>query len=175
MTRFEREMWIIEGGAELKVFDLDLGNGAPVRAGITICYDVEFPLIAQAMAAAGADLLLCPSCTDTLAGANRVQTGARARALENQVFVAVSPTVGLAEWSPAVDVNVGWASVLTTPDRFMPDDGVIAQGELSQPGWVHAELDFAALAATREEAQVYTRRDWPTQSQPSLEVTAITL
>jgi len=174
MTRFEREAWIITGGAELKVFDLDLGP-APLRLGITICYDVEFPLIAQAMAAAGAALILCPSCTDTLAGAHRVQTGARARALENQVYVAVAATVGLAEWSPAVDVNVGWASVLATPDRGMPDDGVIAQGELSKPGWVHAELDFAALAATRQEAQVYTRRDWPAQSQPSLEVTAVRL
>lgn len=175
MTRFEREMWIIAGGAALKVFDLDLGGPAPVRAGITICYDVEFPLIAQAMASAGADLILCPSCTDTLAGANRVQTGARARALENQVFVAVSPTVGLAEWSPAVDVSVGWASVLAPPDRGMPDDGVIAQGALSQPGWVYAELDFTALAETREEAQVYTRRDWPSQSLPSLDVTAVKL
>jgi predicted amidohydrolase len=75
MTRFEREVWIIAGGAELKVFDLDIGGAAPLRAGITVCYDVEFPLIAQAMAAAGADLILCPSCTDTLAGAHRVQTG----------------------------------------------------------------------------------------------------
>lgn len=175
MTRFEREVWIIAGGAELKVFDLDIGGAAPLRAGITVCYDVEFPLIAQAMAAAGADLILCPSCTDTLAGAHRVQTGARARALENQVFVAVSPTVGLAEWSPAVDVNVGWASLLAPPDRGMPDDGVIARGELSQPGWVHADLDFTALAATRAEAQVYTRRDWPTQSLPSLDVTMVRL
>src|SRR3546814_12784446 len=79
-------------------------------------------------------------------GANRVQTGARARALENQVFVAVSPTVGLAEWSPAVDVSVGWASVLAPPDRGMPDDGVIAQGALSQPGWVNGELGVGALA-----------------------------
>ncbi|WP_370156611.1 carbon-nitrogen hydrolase family protein [Ferrovibrio sp.] len=175
MTRFEREAWIIEGGAGLKVFDLDFGHAAPLRVGITICYDVEFPLIAQAMAQAGADLILCPSCTDTLAGANRVQTGARARALENQVFVAVSPTVGLAEWSPAVDVNVGWASMLATPDRGMPDDGVIAMGELSKPGWVHAELDFDALRQTREDAQVYTRRDWPAQSQPSLDVTPVSL
>src|SRR3546814_9627267 len=117
MTRFEREAWIITGGAALKVFDLDLGGPVPLRAGITICYDVEFPLIARAMAAAGADLILCPSCTDTLAGANRVQSGARARAPEDQVFVAVSPTVGLAEWSTAVDVSVGWARVLEPPDR----------------------------------------------------------
>ena len=69
--------------------------------GIAICYDIEFPLIAHAMARAGAELILAPSCTDTIAGANRVHVGARARALENQVYVAVAPTVGQAPWSPA--------------------------------------------------------------------------
>lgn len=175
MTRFEREVWNIHGGDELKVFDISPNGGEPVRVGISICYDIEFPLIARAMAAAGADLILAPSCTDTMAGANRVQVGARARALENQVYVAVSPTVGLAEWSLAVDINVGWASILATPDRGFPDDGVIARGELSQPGWVHAELDFAALKAAREQTEVFTRKDWDGQDKPSLQVTAITL
>ncbi|WP_298724448.1 carbon-nitrogen hydrolase family protein [uncultured Ferrovibrio sp.] len=174
MTRFEREVWGIYGGDELKVFDI-AGKTGNVRIGIAICYDIEFPLIAHAMSAAGADLILAPSCTDTMAGANRVQVGARARALENQVYVAVSPTVGLAEWSLAVDVNVGWASILATPDRGFPDDGVIARGELSQPGWIHAELDFAALKAAREETEVFTRKDWDGQDKPSLEVTAIKL
>jgi predicted amidohydrolase len=110
-----------------------------------------------------------------MAGANRVQVGARARALENQVYVAVSPTVGLAEWSLAVDVNVGWGSVLAPPDRGFPDDGTIACGALSQPGWVHAELDFAALRANRDHAEVFTARDWPDQALPSLDVKAVAL
>src|SRR3546814_10109425 len=41
MTRFEREAWIITGGAALKVFDLDLGGPVPLRAGITICRSEE--------------------------------------------------------------------------------------------------------------------------------------
>lgn len=167
MTRFERECWTIASGAGLKAFDAPFG-----RFGIAICYDIEFPLIARALSDAGADLILVPSCTDTLAGANRVQVGARARALENQIYVATSPTVGTAEWSPAVDVNTGWASVLATPDRGFPDDGVIAKGELNQPGWIHAEIDFALLRMAREDTQVFTRRDWTSQQFPSLEVTA---
>lgn len=174
MTRFEREAWIIEGGAGLKVFDIAV-KGETIRAGIAICYDIEFPLIAQAMAAKGADLILAPSCTDTLAGANRVIVGARARALENQVYVAVAPTVGMAEWSPAVDINVGWGGVFAAPDRGLPDDGVIVQGELSQPGWIYAELDFAALRESRVEAQVFTAKDWPAQSLPSLDVAVVAL
>lgn len=174
MTRFEREAWIIEGGAVLKVFDATI-NGEALRFGVNICYDVEFPLIAQAQAAAGADLILAPTCTDTLAGAHRVVTGARARALENQVFVAIAPTVGLADWSPAVDVNVGWAGIYAAPDRGLPDNGVIAEGELGKPGWIFAQLDFDVLRRARDEAQVFTAKDWPSQSLPSLGVEAVKL
>lgn len=174
MTRFETEDWIIAGGADLKVFDATV-NGAPLRFGVNVCYDIEFPLIARAMAAAGADLILVPSCTDTLAGAHRVTIGARARALENQICVATAPTVGVAPWSPAVDVNVGWAGVYAAPDRGLPDDGVLVQGARNEPGWVYASLDVEALRAARAMAQVFTRRDWPGQSLPSLQVTAVEL
>ncbi len=166
MTRFENEQWGVTGGDMLKVFDI----GA-AKIGIAICYDIEFPLIAHAMSEAGADLILAPSCTDTMAGANRVHVGARARALENQIYVALSPTVGNAPWSPAVDVNRGWAAVYATPDRGFPDDGVLAKGELDQPGWITAELDFTKLRAARDTAQVFTRKDWDSQSHPSLTVT----
>ncbi|WP_374301889.1 carbon-nitrogen hydrolase family protein [Ferrovibrio sp.] len=174
MTRFEREEWIIQGGAGLKIFEAKIG-GETIRFGINICYDIEFPLIAHAQAVAGADLVLAPSCTDTLAGANRVLVGARARALENQIYVAVAPTVGNAAWSPAVDVNVGWAGVFATPDRGLPDDGVIVQGELNRPGWIYADLDFGLLRRARDNAQVFIRRDWDGQMQPSLAVAVETL
>jgi predicted amidohydrolase len=166
MTRFEREQWGIAGGTLLNVFDI-----GDCKIGIAICYDIEFPLIAHAMSEAGAELILAPSCTDTLAGANRVHVGARARALENQVYVAVAPTVGEAAWSPAVDVNTGWAALYATPDRGFPDDGILAKGELNHPGWVYAELDFDRLRAARANAQVFTRADWNNQDQPSLKVT----
>ena len=170
MTRFEKEQWGISGGKELKIFDL-----GETRIGIAVCYDIEFPLIAHAFAKAGADLVLAPSCTDTVAGANRVHVGARARALENQIYVAVAPTVGNAEWSPAVDVNTGWAAVYSTPDRGFPDDGILVKGELDKPGWVSAELDFDALKRAREQAQVFTARDWDAQALPCLSVALVPL
>ncbi|HWY61022.1 MAG TPA: carbon-nitrogen hydrolase family protein [Rhizomicrobium sp.] len=166
MTRFEKEEWGVAGGGTLKIFDI-----GETKIGIAICYDIEFPLIAHAMAKAGAELILAPSCTDTMAGANRVHVGARARALENQIYVAVAPTVGDAPWSPAVDVNVGWAAVYAMPDRGFPDDGILARGELNKPGWIYVELDFPLLRAARANAQVFTRTDWDSQSQPSLAVT----
>ena len=63
MTGFEKDTGVIEGGDELKVFDL---NG--VRAGIAICYDIEFPLPVRAQCEAGARLLLVPAAGDRVFG-----------------------------------------------------------------------------------------------------------
>lgn len=156
MTRFEREDWILAGGDRLRVFDTTLG-----RLAVTICYDVEFPLIARAAVEAGADVLLAPSCTDTAHGFHRVAVGARARALENQCFVVTAPTVGKAPWSAAVDVNTGAAGVFAPPDRGFPEDGVLAVGERDRPGWITVTLDLDALAFARREGQVLNHAHWP--------------
>lgn len=155
MTRFEAEQMGISPGEELKVFETPLG-----RIGITICYDVEFPSFARAQAEAGANLILVPSCTDQLSGHNRVWIGARARALENQCIVAVSPTVGEAPWSAAIDRNVGAAGVFGPPEHGFSEDGVLARGPLNTGGWVYAEIDPGALARLRQDPEVFIRRDW---------------
>lgn len=161
MTRFENELWGIEAGNTLKVFDTTLG-----RLAINICYDVEFPLLARAQVEAGAQIILAPSCTDTTAGYWRVRVGAQARALENQCVVVQAPLVGEAPWSACVDVNVGMAGIYTPPDRGLPDDGVLAKGEWNVPQWVYADIDPATLAAVRADGQVFNHRDW--RRQPGL-------
>jgi predicted amidohydrolase len=155
LTRFERETWGIGAGEALKVFDTALG-----RLAVCVCYDIEFPTLARAQAAAGAELIVVPSCTDGAAGYNRVRIAARARALENQCLVATAPTVGEATWSPAIDVNVGAAGVYAPPDRGFPADGVLAEGTLNAPGWVYADIDLGAVATLRTDPQVFLRRDW---------------
>jgi predicted amidohydrolase len=173
MTRFEREVWGVAGvdraPVPLKVFDTALG-----RIGINLCYDAEFPLHARAQTEAGAELILVPSCTDAAAGWHRVRVAAAARALENQCYVAVSPLVGEAPWSPAVDVNVGAAGVYGPPDRGFPEDGVIAQGPVNEPGWVYAQIDLAKVAEVRLNGQVLNRRDWPESGHlPIAELTSL--
>lgn len=158
MTRFETELWSIQAGDEIKVMDTDLG-----RIAVNICYDVEFPLIANAQVQTGADLILVPSCTDTQAGFYRVRIGAQARALENQCYVVQSPTFGEAAWSQAVDVNTGRASVYTPVDYGFSDNGILTEGVADKPGWVFADIDMAGIAAVREHGQVFNYRDWPRQ------------
>ncbi len=158
MTRFESEQWLITGGNEIKLLDTEFG-----KIGVNICYDSEFPMIARKQVEAGANLILVPSCTDTLAGYHRVRIGCQARALENQCYVVQSPTVGLAPWSEAVDVNIGAAAVYTPVDYGYPDNGVLAIGELNQAQWVYADIDLSAIATVRETGQVFNHRDWPGQ------------
>jgi predicted amidohydrolase len=157
MTRFEAEVWGIDPGDRLHVFETALG-----AIGVAICYDSEFPQLVRRQTALGAELILVPSCTDTLAGYHRVSLSCRARALENQCYVAQSSLVGRADWSLAIDTNHGAGAVYGPIDRGFAQDGVIVQGTLDAPGWVFADLDFAALADVRENGQVLNHRDWHT-------------
>jgi predicted amidohydrolase len=156
MTRFESERWGISAGAPPAVFDTPWG-----RIGVSICYDLEFPKHVRAQVEAGAWLVLAPACTDTMHGFNRVRIAAQARALENQCYVAITPTVGEAPWSAALDVNRGFAGVFGPVDRGFPEDGVLARGALDTPGWVFCALDPARIAAVREGGAVRNHRDWP--------------
>ncbi len=158
MTRFEAEQWGVEPGLPPCVFETPWG-----LVGIAICYDVEFPTLVRAQAQAGARLILAPSCTDTLHGFNRVRLSARARALENQCFVAVAPTVGVAPALATLDENHGYAAVFGPVDRSFPADGVIVRGGMDQPGWVFADLDFAQLDKVRAFGAVRNFRDYPAE------------
>jgi len=156
MTRFEAERWGVCPGAAPRVFATDWGT-----VGIAICYDVEFPQLVRAQAEAGAWLVLVPSCTDSIHGFNRVRLSARARALENQCFVAISPTVGMAPALASVDENHGYAAVFGPVDRGFPEDGVIARGVLDEAGLVFADLEPNSLEAVRSDGAVRNFRDWP--------------
>jgi predicted amidohydrolase len=170
MTRFERERWGVSAGAGQTVIDL----GA-ARIGVAICYDAEFPLVVRRLAAAGAQVIAVPSCTDALAGYHRVRVACAARALENQCYVVQAPTVGAAPWSIAVDENVGAAGVFAPADRGLPDDGVVALGALDAPGWLVADLDLAAIERVRQDGQVLGHRDWDRAEHLAGEVCRVTL
>lgn len=162
LTGFEKATGLIAPGDALNVFAL-----AESRMGIAVCYDSEFPLPVRAQYEAGARLLLVPSCTDTEAGATRVRVGCLARALENRMFVAQSVTAGEAAWSPALDLNTGEATLYAPMDVGFPADGILMQTR-GREVWAVADLDFAALEASRDAAQVANDRDWPGQAAPGL-------
>ena len=163
LTGFEKQAGVIEPGDALKVFECD-----GVRVGVSVCYDIEFPLPVRAQCEAGARVIAVPSCTDTDAGATRVRVGGLARALENRCFVVQAVTAGDARWSPALDTNTGDAAIYAPMDVGLPADGVLARAGAGQE-WAIAALDLAALDASRAVAQVANDRDWSGQLAPAVQ------
>jgi predicted amidohydrolase len=159
MTRFERDDWNVRPGGPLTLFHTAAG-----RIGVTICYDAEFPLLARALAAAGAEIILAPSCTETPAGFSRVRIGAMARALENQCVTVQAPLVGRAPWCAGVEENRGCAAIYGPPDRGWPETGVLAESAMDQPGWAIATIDRAAIAEVRRDGTVLNLQHWVEQA-----------
>jgi predicted amidohydrolase len=152
-TPTERRAWGIAGGESLKLVELPFG-----KAALLTCYDVEFPELARQARARGAQAIFCPSCTDDRHGLYRVRYTAQARAIENQVYVVVSMTVG----SVPVDnlrAHTGQAAILTPCDYPFPTAGVLAQGEMNQDMVVAADLDMDTLRRAQEGGSVRTWQD----------------
>jgi predicted amidohydrolase len=157
-TPWEREPWRISAGRELKVFDIGYA-----KVGLVICYDIEFPLLARALAEAGAEIILAPSNTETMWGYWRVRVGAQARALENQIYTVQSPCVGPAPFCEAVAENNGAAGIFGPPDRGLPADGVVALGEMNKPQWLIKKLQLDLIAELRQSGGVRTYEHWSEQ------------
>jgi predicted amidohydrolase len=151
MTRFEKEEWKVSPSDRLRVFDTELG-----RIAISICYDVEFPEVARAAAREGAVMLVVPSCTDERQGFLRVRYCAQARAIENQMFVIQSSTVGSLPMVPAVSLNYGQASILTPSDFPFSRDGILAEGQPNQEMMVIGEIDLQKIHEGRENGTVHS-------------------
>ncbi len=69
----------------------DTGFG---KVGMSICYDMRFPLLYQALADAGADILTMPAAFSPVTGAAHWHTLLRARAIETGCFVLAPAQTG---------------------------------------------------------------------------------
>ncbi len=149
MTRFEKEEWMVEASSKLRIFETSFG-----RLAVAICYDVEFPELARTAARLGVHILCVPSCTDDRQGHLRVRYCAQARAIENQMYVIHSSTVGSLPMVPAVSLNYGQASILTPSDFPFSRDGILAEGHPNQETMVIGELNLETILHSRERGTV---------------------
>jgi predicted amidohydrolase len=154
MTRFEADDWKIKSGHTLKIFETDFGKLA-----VAICYDVEFPEIARIAALKGATMLITPSCTDDRQGFFRVRYCAHARAIENQMYVIHSATVGSLPMVPAVSLNFGQAAILNPCDFSFSRDGILAEGVHNQETIVIGDLNLNLIAESRKDGTVLPLKD----------------
>lgn len=154
LTQFELKEWGITASKAFRVFDTALG-----RLAIAICYDVEFPEVARAAARQGAQLVVVPSCTDDRKGFLRVRHCAHARAIENQLYVVTSHTVGSLPVVPTVSLNYGQAAIITPNDVMFSRDGILAEGMVNEESIVIGELDLELITRSRTFGAVLPLKD----------------
>ena len=161
ITPTEVDEWNMSKGDELNIFDTDKG-----RIAILTCYDIEFPEIVRMAKARGADVIFCPSCTDDRHGFHRVRYTSHARAIENQVYVVLTGTVGSLPNVDFMRANFAQAAIITPNDIPFPPKGILVEGEINNDMIVTADLDLQLLYDVREKGSVTTWRDRRTDLYP---------
>lgn len=154
ITPSERRWWGIEGGSTLQVFDTP-----KARVGVLVCYDVEFPEAVRHLADSGAEIVFVPFCTDDRQAYLRVRYCAQARAVENQVYVAMAGTVGNLPDVENMDLQYAQSAVLSPSDFPFARDGVLVEASADTETVITTDVDFEALEEAINAGSVRPRRD----------------
>jgi len=144
----------LKGGNSLRTFDTDCG-----KIGVLICYDVEFPELPRLLAQEGMNILFVPFLTDTQNAFSRVQLCARARAIENECFVAIAGSVGNLPKVHNMDIQYAQSAVFTPCDFAFPVNGVKAEATPNTEMLVIADVDLELLHDLRHSGSVRNMKD----------------
>jgi predicted amidohydrolase len=145
---------------KIHMFDVDLPDGQSVREsaafepgdrlatstalgatlGLTICYDLRFPAIHQALARAGADIITVPAAFTRPTGEAHWEILLRARAIETGSFILAPAQGGLHE-----DGRTTYGHSLL----IGPWGEVLAGADHNDPAVILADLDLSAVARAR--------------------------
>lgn len=154
LTPTERNVWHFEPGQEIHVIDTDFG-----RMGVSICYDVQFPEVARIQAEQEVQLLVVPYLTDDRRGYSRVTTCARARAVENQIYVVTAGMVGSLPLITDLTAQYAQSGVYTPSDYPFPMDGIATEAAPNSEMVLVGDIDLAILDQTRARGSVLNHQD----------------
>jgi predicted amidohydrolase/ribosomal protein S18 acetylase RimI-like enzyme len=154
VTPDEARVWGMTGGHEIKTYDTDCG-----KIGILICYDVEFPELGRILAQDGMQILFVPFLTDTQNGYSRVRNCARARAIENECYVAIAGSVGNLPKVHNMDIQFAQSVVFTPCDFAFPTDGIKAEATPNTEMILIADVEIDLLKELHKFGSVQNLRD----------------
>ncbi|GHJ85835.1 hypothetical protein NliqN6_2237 [Naganishia liquefaciens] len=138
-----KESETLTGGTTLNTFDTPFG-----KIGLGICYDIRFPEMAMIAARQGCIAMIYPSAFNTTTGPLYWTLLQRARAVDNQIYVAMcSP----ARHPDATYQAYGHSSVVS------PAGQVLAEAD-EHEAIVYADIDPEFLAQTRRGLPVTIQR-----------------
>ncbi|MEX0987484.1 MAG: carbon-nitrogen hydrolase family protein [Bacteroidales bacterium] len=154
VTPDEVKVWGMQGGSKIRSFDTDCG-----RVGVLICYDIEFPEMSRLLADEGVDLLFVPFLTDTQNGYSRVRNCARARAIENECYVAIAGSVGNLPKVHNMDIQYAQSMVFTPCDFSFPANGIKAEATPNTEMILIADVDIGLLRELHQFGSVRNLKD----------------
>jgi omega-amidase len=139
-----KESEVLSPGNKLTVIDLPEYG----KIGLAICYDIRFPESAMIAARKGAFLLVYPGAFNMTTGPLHWSLQGRARAMDNQVYVALC--------SPARDMAASyhaWGhSFIANPNAEVLTEAAEKEETL------YADLDNETIENTRKGIPIYTQR-----------------
>ncbi|WP_026999477.1 bifunctional GNAT family N-acetyltransferase/carbon-nitrogen hydrolase family protein [Eisenibacter elegans] len=139
-TPSEVAEWGMQGGNQLQVFQTDAG-----KIGILICYDSEFPELSRLLADEGMEILFVPFSTDMQSGYQRVQICSKARAIENECYVAIAGSVGNLPKVINMDIQYAQSAIFSPSDFSFPQNAIIAEGTPNNEMTIVADVDLKLL------------------------------
>jgi deaminated glutathione amidase len=152
------------GGHRYRESDAEEPGDEPVVArledwpiGLSVCYDVRFPELYRILALEGAELVTVPAHFTLYTGRDHWHVLLRARAIENQLFVAAAAQVG--ETTPGKPsygrslIADPWGIVLAQA----PDEETVISAELDRERLREIRRNLPSLA--NRQAAAYR---WPT-------------
>ncbi len=154
VTPDEDRVWGLQGGTEVRSFDTDCG-----KIGVLICYDIEFPEVSRLLSDEGVDILFVPFLTDTQNGYTRVRSCARARAIENECYVAIAGSVGNLPKVHNMDIQYAQSMVFTPCDFPFPANGIKAEATPNTEMILIADVDIDLLRELHEFGAVRNLKD----------------
>lgn len=135
---------------------ITLAEVGGLKLGLTICYDVRFAGLAQALAGKGMNLLTVPSAFTKVTGEAHWHTLLRARAIENQCFVLAPNQTG-------VHANgretYGHSLIIDPWGRVLADAG-------TAPGWVTAIIDLTDVVPLRQSMPLAQHNRFNSELKP---------
>jgi predicted amidohydrolase len=135
--------------------DLLVTTIGPFTVGVLICADIQFPELSRYLVHKGVDLIFCPSLTWNRRGIHRVRTGCQARAIENQLYVVMSPLNGQSGLPQDAPMYAVGRAVVTGPvDKTVGvNDGILAAADDDDEQVVVCTLDHDLLMASRAKPE----------------------
>ena len=145
----------VEGGIRFMESDtLTAGNELTVvdtefcKIGVAICYDIRFPEWFRKMALAGAQLIVLPAAFNMTTGPAHWDLSIRARALDNQVYMAANAPARVED---GVYVSYGNSCIASPWGDF------IAHAD-EKPQIIYGDIDLDRVAAVREQLPLLKHR-----------------